>query len=142
PGRSPRSTQGSGFEPGRVVTQVIGVGRRILKEIPVRIDGELQVIVLNRTPNRLTVEADQNRRRAAHENLRWIGFQTFDILGGDSALIDQGQDAVEPNRAIVIGDGLIDLSDNLLRLFLGQRLKVCLRDLDRGKLYQSLSQGD
>ena len=71
--RLPRPLDVGGAQPALVVAQVERLGRRVLEQIPVGVDGELEVVVLDRTPDRIAVEVDEHRRRRAVEDHRRIG---------------------------------------------------------------------
>ena len=51
-------------QPAVVVAQVESLGRLVLEHIPVGVDRELQIVLLDRTPDRIAVEVDDHRRRA------------------------------------------------------------------------------
>ena len=130
------------FQPRVVVAQVVRVGRNMLKQIPVRVDRELQVVVLDRAPDRFAIEVHDHRRRLAEEDGGRIGLDAFDVLRHDRALVDIGQDAIERNHAFVVWNRLVNLCDDLAHLLLRQRLKVRFGDLHFLKADQPIVEGD
>ena len=70
PGRRPRALDVARLQPRVVVPQVERTGRAVLKEIPVRVDRELQVVLLDRAPDRLAIEVHDHRGRLAEEDGR------------------------------------------------------------------------
>ncbi len=130
--------QVSRSQPSGVVTQVVETCGSVLEDVPVRIYCKLQFIVFNRTPDRLAVETNENRRRLSKNNSGWIAFQTVDVLRIDYAFISVSQYSIEGDDAVFVRNIFLELRYDLLRLFLRKSLKICLNDLDPGKLHQSL----
>jgi hypothetical protein len=67
----------------------------MLKHIPVRVDGKLELVVLYRTPDWLSVKIDKDRRCPAEEDRRWISFQPLNILWSDHALAQIGEQTIK-----------------------------------------------
>ena len=90
----------------------------MLEDVPVGIHRKLQLVVLDRAPDRVAIETDQNGRRL-RENYSWgIAPQAIDILGIDGALINVRKDAIESDDAVFIGNVFLELAYYLLGLFL------------------------
>ena len=94
-GRRPRSFNRRGLQPDLLVAEVQRVGRPVLEQVPVRVDGVLQIVVLDGTPDRFIVDVHQYCRRRAVEDLRRVGLHALHVLRDDLALVDAGEDAIE-----------------------------------------------
>ena len=91
-------------QPALVVAEIERLGRRVLKEIPVGVDGELEIVVLDRAPDRIAVEVDEDRRRRAVEDRRRIGLHAVDVLRDDLALVEARQHAIERDHQRALRD--------------------------------------
>src|SRR5262249_42079455 len=138
----PRTAEGRRFQPTGIVTQVIGFGRCVLKKVPVGIDRELQIVVLDRAPNWFAIEADQNCWCRAHEDLWWIGFEAIDVLWRNQTLVYLYQNAIESNQTIFFGQSVLDSRDDLLSLLFRKGLKIGFGNLQRRELHQALRERD
>src|SRR5215470_5128688 len=107
----------------------------MLENIPVGIDRKLELVVFDWTPDRLAVEAHENRGYLAHIQTGWITLDTGHVLRTNSAFINVSEHAIERDDAILVGNILLNLFDDLLRLFFRQRLEIGLGDLQRRKLH-------
>ena len=114
-GRRPRPLDVGGLQPAGVVAQVERVGRPVLEQIPVRVDRVLEVVLLDRAPDRLAVEIDDHGGRLAEEDRRRIGLHALDVLRDDLALVEVGQHPIERDHAFVVGNGRVDRRRHLAR---------------------------
>ena len=142
PGRRPRALDVSRLQPPVVVPQIEGLGRIVLKQVPVRVDRELQVVVFDRAPDRLAVEVHDHRGRLAEEDRRGIGLDALDVLGHDLALVEIGQDTIESDHTFVIRKRLVDPGDDLLHLLFRQGREIRFDDLELLKVDQAIFEGD
>ena len=138
PGRRPRALQVGGLQPRAVVQQVERLGRLVLEEVPVRVDGVLQVVLLDRAPDRVAVDVDEHGRRLAEEDRRRIGLHALDVLREDLALVDvrpapgRARSRVPPS-----GTALTIFGDDLPHLVLAERREVRLRERHVGEADQA-----
>lgn len=62
-----RPLQISSSQPGSVVAKVVKTGRTVLEQIPVGVDTELQLVFLDRTPDRVSIKTQEYRWCPAEE---------------------------------------------------------------------------
>ena len=110
----------------------------MLKQVPVRVDGELEVVVFDGAPDRVPVQVDEHSRGRAEEDDRRIRFQAIDVLGDDLALVESREHPVEREDQPALGDDVLDLSDHFAQLVVGETWKGRLGQLDLGEVHQSL----
>ena len=128
-GRRPRTLDVGGFQPRVVVAQIVRLRRAVLEQIPIGVDRELEIVVLDRTPDWLAVQIDDNGRRLAEEDGWRIGLDPFDVLRDDLTLVQIGEHPIERDHSLVIGNGLVDLPGYFADLLFLQTLEVGFGDL-------------
>src|SRR4030095_17071025 len=94
--------------------------RTMLEHIPVGVDRELQIVLVDRTPDRLAIEIHDDRWCAAEKNRRGIGLEPDDLFREDGTLVDERQNAIEPDHPIVLWNRFGDFVGDLAQLLLGQ----------------------
>ena len=111
----------------------------MLEEIPVGVDGRLQIVLRDRAPDRLAVDVDEHRGRLAEEDRRRIGLHALDVLRDDLARVDVGQHAVERDHALVERASTSSISaDDLRDLIRCKRREVGLGNLQLREAHQPL----
>ena len=125
-------------EPALLIAQVERLRGLVLEEVPVGVDGELQIVLFDRAPDRLAVEVDEHRRRLAEKDRRRIRLEAGNVLGLDRALVDEREHAIERDDAIVFGNRPGDLGDGLLQVLLRQVREIRLGDAHVGEAHQPL----
>src|SRR5882762_5995833 len=112
----------------------------MLEDVPVGVDGKLQFVVLDWTPDGLTVKTDEHRRCTTKKNLRWVALQAFHVLWLNLALVDISEHAVEIDDAILLGNCFFDFNGDFAGLFLRQRLEIGFANFQSRKPDESLFQ--
>ena len=130
-----------GLQPVVVVAEIVGLGRRVLEEIPVRVHRELQVVAEDGAPDGVAVEVDDDRGRLAEVDRRRIRLDPRHLLRRDLAPVDAGQHAVERDHALLLGDRGLDLRHHLADLLPRDGGEVGLRDLEDREVDQPLLGG-
>ena len=120
----------------------VGTGQRNQRGEWRVIDRELQLVPLDRTPDRVAVEADEDGGPRAREDDWRIAFHTLDVLRNDLALVDSGQHAVEGDHPIVLRDRIGDLGDDLLHLRFVERREIRVGDLEHREIDQAFADRD
>ena len=87
-GGLPRALHVGRLQPDLVAAEVVGLRRAVLEEIPVGVDRRLQIVLLDRRPDRIAVDVDEHRRRLAEEDRRRIGLHAVHVLRNDLARVD------------------------------------------------------
>jgi len=100
----------------------------VLEQVPVRVDGKLEIVVLDRAPDRLSIKVHERGERLAEEDRRRIRLHALDVLRHDLALIHVRQHAVQRDHPVLGGDAFHDLRHDLADLILGQAGEVRLGD--------------
>jgi hypothetical protein len=114
----------------------------MLEHIPVRVHGISQIAALNRTPDRLAVEADEHSRRRAEED-RWrLGLHAVDVPRPDLAAVETGKQAVECDDALGLRHGLLELAEDFAQRVAAQRTEVRLGDRERREAHEPFRNGD
>src|SRR3977135_3680487 len=90
-GRRPRSVHIYGSHPGVVVAKVVRGVRSEREQIPVRVDGEAQVVVLDRAPGWLSVDVHQHGGPLAEEDHGRIRLYAVYVLWRDVTRIHGGK---------------------------------------------------
>jgi hypothetical protein len=115
-----------------------------LKDIPVRIDGKLEIVVFNRAPDRLAVKIDDYGGSGTVEDLRWIGLDAGGIrhLWHDLAALETSQHSVERDHFVTVGNCRLQLGYQSARLVARQRGEVEFSDLERLEIDQAFVDGN
>ena len=114
----------------------------MLKEIPVRVDRELQVILFDRAPDSLAIEVHDHRGRLAEEDGGWVGLDALHVLRHDQTLVQVDEDAIERNDPLVVWNRLVDRCGDLAHLLLLERVESGFSDLHLLKTDQPVRDGN
>jgi hypothetical protein len=99
----------------------------VLEEIPVGVDGVPEIHLLDRTPDRISVQVDEHGGRGRPENLRRVGLDALDVLHLQRTVAHVRHQPVQVEHALALGERL-HLANDGLHLIGRERLEVELGD--------------
>ena len=89
----------------------------MLEDIPVCIDCKLEVVVFNRTPDRLAIKAHEDRGYLAQIYFGWITLKAHYVLWTDGAFVNVGKHAIEGDDTLFVRNVFLNRIYDFASLF-------------------------